>query len=326
MRNQKLQIKYAFLFFLIIFSLERICYCTSEESNISNELEKRLQACDQYLREHPGISDFTMNQYYQDIIDMGLPALPYIMEIVEKGGWPLSGAVSQITRKRFEEDERPKDYSGDSKSYAKLAVQWYPNARKETTKLFNQRYLQWSDLKNKKDQDKSKEELEKIRALGIAALPLIIEKVRQGDIELIPVISKLTKNKIDPNSSAAQCLTWWQQNEEDWLIPFPNKQPKANAGKAQTVSSNQNVQLDGSSSSDEDQDVLTYHWKQISGPEVKLSDANTVKPSFASPKIEKETDIEFELIVNDGSRINQVHPSCESGQSKPSKVKITIKP
>jgi len=325
MRNQKLQIKYALFLFLIIFSFESISYCTSEESNISNELEKRLQAWDQYLRENPRISDLTGNQYYQDIISMGLPVLPYIMEKVDKGSWALSDAVSVITKKKFEEDERPKDYTYGSKAYAKLAVQWYPNARKETNKLFSQRYLRWSDLKNKKEQNKSKEELEKIRALGIAALPLIMAKVQQGDTELIPVISKLTKDKIKSDATAVECLEWWKQNKEDWLIPFPNKQPKANAGNKQTVSSGQNVQLDGSESSDDDKDELTYQWKQISGPEVKLSDAQRAKPSFTAPKVDKETELEFELIVSDGAMVKQVHPLCESGQSNPCKVKITIK-
>ena len=110
------------------------------------------------------------------------------------------------------------------------------------------------------------------------------------------------------------------------MIPFPNKQPKANAGQNKTVSSGQSVKLDGSGSSDEDKDTLSYQWKQISGPDVKLSDANSTEPNFNAPKVDKETKLVFELIVSDGSRIKQVHSSCGSSQSKPSTVAITIKP
>jgi len=154
----------------------------------------------------------------------------------------------------------------------------------------------------------------------------MVDKIKMGDTELIEVVSELTAGKVKHNATAEECLDWWEKNKEDWLIPFPNKRPIVNAGKDQTVSSGDTVQLDASASTDEDKDTLSYQWKQIVGPTVDLSDGKAVQPIFTAPKVDKETVLVFELVVNDGSPKKEVHPACQSGQSKPATVKITIKP
>jgi hypothetical protein len=155
---------------------------------------------------------------------------------------------------------------------------------------------------------------------------MIKDKVGLGDQELVPLVSTLTGGKVDPNASTSQCVSWWEQNKEQWLIPFPNKKPKANAGRDITVTSGDMVQLDGLASTDADKDTLSYRWKQIAGPAVNLSDAQAAQPSFTAPQVEKETVLVFELVVNDGSPKKSVHPSCESGESDLSTVNITVKP
>jgi YVTN family beta-propeller protein len=54
--------------------------------------------------------------------------------------------------------------------------------------------------------------------------------------------------------------------------------PLANAGLEQTVDSAVRVQLDGRGSSDPRNQTLTYQWTQTAGPEVTLSDPNSVNP------------------------------------------------
>jgi hypothetical protein len=263
----------------------------------------------------------------QKIAKLGMAALPYLMEkATETEDMSLSLSINIITKKAFTKLEWPESIPMDSRGEIKLYITWWESGRRLTPQQFSQRYSQWKVTINQGILDKTKEKSEEILALGIAALPLILEKVKQGDSELISIISKLTDKKVDPNSTVEQCISWWEQNKEDWLIPFPNKQPKANAGKDQNVKSGQVVQLDGSASTDEDKDSLTCQWKQISGSAVKLSDAKSDKPSFTAPKVDKETPLVFELVVNDGSPKKTVHPSCESGDSKPATVTITIKP
>ena len=263
----------------------------------------------------------------QNIAQLGVATMPYLIEKAnETKDMSLNLPLRIITKKCFSNTEWPVNITKDSRGELKLYITWWESGRNLTPVQFSQYYSQWKEFKNNHKEKDAKDKLNEIYDLGIGALPMIMEIVRQGDTELIPIISKLTDDKIKSSATASECLSWWEKNKDDWLIPFPNKQPKANAGEAQTVSSSQNVQLDGSGSSDEDKDTLTYQWKQISGTDVKLSDANTIKPSFTAPKVDKETELVFELTVNDGSRIKQVHPSCESGQSKPGTVKITIKP
>ena len=60
-----------------------------------------------------------------------------------------------------------------------------------------------------------------------------------------------------------------------------NQAPLANAGTDQSgMEANTLVTLDGSGSSDPDGDSLGYHWAQVSGPSVTLSDTNIVNPTF----------------------------------------------
>ena len=60
------------------------------------------------------------------------------------------------------------------------------------------------------------------------------------------------------------------------------------------------VQLDGSLSSDPDEDDLTYEWIQISGQIVELENADTATPSFEMPPTPSKEPIVFALRVYDG--------------------------
>ncbi|MBM4381484.1 MAG: histidine kinase, partial [Deltaproteobacteria bacterium] len=60
------------------------------------------------------------------------------------------------------------------------------------------------------------------------------------------------------------------------------------------------VTLDGSGSSDADNDVLTYRWTQVSGPPVTLTGADTPQASFAVVEVAADTAYGFVLEVQDG--------------------------
>ena len=75
-----------------------------------------------------------------------------------------------------------------------------------------------------------------------------------------------------------------------------NFPPVARAGADQTVSINTLVTLDGSGSTDLDDDNLTYSWTQIGGPVVALLNPATVTPQFTPDVVGR---YEFELQVSD---------------------------
>ncbi|MBI4334667.1 MAG: hypothetical protein HY673_25720, partial [Chloroflexi bacterium] len=80
-----------------------------------------------------------------------------------------------------------------------------------------------------------------------------------------------------------------------------NHSPTANAGADQTKNEGSLVTLDGTASSDPDNDPLTYSWSQLSGPSVTLSDPYSDTPNFTAPLVNPggET-LVFRLTVSDG--------------------------
>ena len=62
------------------------------------------------------------------------------------------------------------------------------------------------------------------------------------------------------------------------------------------------ITLDGSRSFDPENVALSYHWTQISGWKVQLSDPNAVNPTFMHPWPGTYV---FELVVNDGLQDSQ---------------------
>ncbi|MCK4340457.1 MAG: peptidylprolyl isomerase [Phycisphaerae bacterium] len=74
--------------------------------------------------------------------------------------------------------------------------------------------------------------------------------------------------------------------------------PVADAGQALRVLPGDTVTLDGSGSSG---DQLVYRWRQVSGPEIELNEADTISPTFVVPAYEPEGEnkIVIELAVTD---------------------------
>ena len=75
--------------------------------------------------------------------------------------------------------------------------------------------------------------------------------------------------------------------------------PAANAGADQTVNENTQVTLNGTGSSDPNDDTLTFSWIQTSGPAVSLSDDSAASPTFTTPTAASQTDLDFRLTVDD---------------------------
>lgn len=79
-----------------------------------------------------------------------------------------------------------------------------------------------------------------------------------------------------------------------------NQPPTADAGSDQTVNKNDQVTLQGSGT-DPDGDALYYHWSQIDGPIIELSDVNDPNASFDTSSMARSSGVlRFQLTVTDG--------------------------
>ncbi len=77
-----------------------------------------------------------------------------------------------------------------------------------------------------------------------------------------------------------------------------NQIPQAHAGVDQQVDEGDVVQLNGTLSSDPDNDDITYLW--TSPPEVSLSSNTIAQPTFTAPDVRLDSTLTFSLVVNDG--------------------------
>jgi len=95
---------------------------------------------------------------------------------------------------------------------------------------------------------------------------------------------------------------------------YGNHAPIANAGADQTVSEGAVVTMNGSGSSDPDDDPLNYRWEQIGGTAVQLSDPETIRPVFTAPSgLTSNEVLTFTLVVDDGLLF-----------SEPGTVRVTV--
>jgi hypothetical protein len=86
---------------------------------------------------------------------------------------------------------------------------------------------------------------------------------------------------------------------QTWHIITPSP-PVANAGDDQSVTIDTTVTLDGSGSTDPDNDIVSYHWQQTDGPPVTLADPTVVQPQFIA-NVPLDSTLSFELTVTDAT-------------------------
>lgn len=176
------------------------------------------------------------------LCEFGVPVLPYIFERHERdlrAGrrlWPL-GVVERILQRRFL-DLTPEE--------------WWAQGPEGAGRRFDAAYARWKEAKTGKrmplwslqyeyhDEGKAVgirrvnvtpagQAYLAVKDMGIEILPLIVEKLEQGDYDLLPLALELTDQTswapLDtrPQVPAKWFLDWWAEHKQDWLIPWPER-------------------------------------------------------------------------------------------------------
>ncbi len=99
---------------------------------------------------------------------------------------------------------------------------WWGLEPEFSRKRFEQHYGQWRQAPGRTPPLKSAVAYYagKVVAVGVPALPFMIDKLEDGDTEMIKLISRLTGGELEPTATRAECLQWWQTNKDKWLLPF----------------------------------------------------------------------------------------------------------
>jgi K319L-like, PKD domain len=93
-------------------------------------------------------------------------------------------------------------------------------------------------------------------------------------------------------------------------VSWVNEAPIADAGAEQTVDEGTEVTLDGSNSSDPDDGIASYLWKEVGQPSVTLSDENAARPTFTAPVVNQDSiSLTFELTVTDNGGLKATDTS-----------------
>ena len=111
--------------------------------------------------------------------------------------------------------------------------------------------------------------------------------------------TSLSRVGLDNSPWVATANTPGAINTGQTLASGINYDPTANAGPDQLVMINSTVTLDGSGSSDPNDNIETYLWTQVGGTTVTLADASAESTTFTAPAA--TTDLLFELTVTDSA-------------------------
>ena len=184
------------------------------------------------------------NEAFRSLVDLGVPAIPYMMEKFERDHL-IGHALYRVTKwhchiKRIE--EAPRQYvwiveefpdiqqRGGPPDYGLLWSRWWKELVPSTPKRFARLYEEWKDLRERGKLKEAKDVYNRIVDLGVVALPLMIEKIEQGDTELIRAVSGLTDGRVTEDAKASECVEWWKKNEARWLIPSTPSEKSPGSG------------------------------------------------------------------------------------------------
>lgn len=103
--------------------------------------------------------------------------------------------------------------------YSEFWRYWFSIGKNWTKQEFEKRNQKYLEAKRSPEEKYAITSARKqIIELGIACIPLMIQKIEKGETDLIPLVSQLTDNSVKNDASAKEVLDWWKTNKDKWTI------------------------------------------------------------------------------------------------------------
>jgi hypothetical protein len=190
----------------------------------------------------PYVSKIYAHQNFHAIIKLGAQVVPYIFAVSDV---ELVPAVEKICKIHIHEQviRDPivipgKDVQITFEEFPEILTElrnwqpgkewllWWLEGGKRTPQWFSDRYSKWLVARKQGDAQKTKAMYQKLLDIGIAAIPLWLEKLQSEQDEsirqeIMKALSYLTDGEVNLNMSPQECLKWWEANRGRWEIPFP---------------------------------------------------------------------------------------------------------
>jgi len=219
--NNKVVLKYLLISGSIIALLVTVVF--GQDEDLKSRFESEYKAWKTMVDNNIASSLATTNPHLYEIVKMGVPVLPLIIEKMEKKEYArdfsLGVAFALITKKVFEKEDFPEGaIQGDAIINARMYIDWWHNGIKNTSDSFNRYYQEWKRYLAEKNTEEAEKKLKNIKNLGIAAIPFMIDKIKEGDMEFIKIISDHTNGSLNENASKDECIQWWKENSDKYTI------------------------------------------------------------------------------------------------------------
>ena len=190
----------------------------------------------------PYVSKIYAHQSFHAIIKLGAQVVPYIFAVSDVELVPAVEKICKIhIHKQFIRDPiviPGKDVQITFEEFPEILTElrnwqpgkewllWWLEGEKRTPQWFSDRYSKWLVARKQSDAQKTKAMYQKLLDIGIAAIPLWLEKLQSEQDEsirqeIMKALSYLTDGEVNLNMSPQECLNWWEANRERWTIPFP---------------------------------------------------------------------------------------------------------
>ena len=194
--------------------------CQASDVDAETTFAQRYNAWKLWVSRHPHMSTYIANQEFRDIVALGIPAIPFVMEKVEKcpEDFELVSMVGIVSRRRFRKDEWPQNKVGDVLSAVSMYLHWWRVGRFQTGEQFRVLYGKWKALRKERKDDEAGKVFRRIVDLGIPVLPDLMEIVDVHP-EFIAAVSELSGGELPPGATSAECKEWWAKNRDRFTLP-----------------------------------------------------------------------------------------------------------